>query len=116
MTLTGEPLTGAVATCEPAKEAAVGNKVQVPAINGISLPFGISIGMNSPSTSQIVGLYTGGVRTGCGIFHPTGTCMMRNHQPEVSMFCHVCRYALVDLIDPTRHGTINIDYEGIYPH
>ena len=34
---------------------------------------------------------------------------------EIKKFCPVCRYALVDFIDPTMHGEIDRDYERIYP-
>ena len=30
-------------------------------------------------------------------------------------FCPVCRYIMVDLVDPTKHGVIDRDYAGIYP-
>jgi hypothetical protein len=30
-------------------------------------------------------------------------------------FCHVCRYFLVDRIDPTKHPAIEKDYTKNYP-
>jgi hypothetical protein len=30
-------------------------------------------------------------------------------------FCHVCRYILVDDIDPSRHLFIDPEYDAIYP-
>jgi hypothetical protein len=32
-----------------------------------------------------------------------------------SQFCHVCRYSLVDQIDPYFHGKIDKAYDKIYP-
>jgi hypothetical protein len=40
---------------------------------------------------------------------------MRDQHIDSSTFCPVCRYVLVDLIDPTRHFEIDLDYDDIYP-
>lgn len=66
----------------------------------------------------IIGLYHGGHRYFCGVFHPGGVCLMneqRRHRRGKHRFCHVCRYLLVDRIDPTRHGAIDAAYAGEYP-
>ena len=68
--------------------------------------------------SRIVGLYEGGALHHCGVYHPTGACVMRSGKlasGELIPFCPVCRYVLVDLIDPTQHGVIDADYAKIYP-
>jgi hypothetical protein len=69
--------------------------------------------------SWIVGLYESGRSYDCGVYHPTGVCIMRTLRHRggstVYQFCHVCRYAMVDLIDPTQHGAIDADYEPRYP-
>ncbi len=79
---------------------------------------------------HVVGLYSGGVEFSCGIFHPTGECIMRKETFQISetvdgvirsrerhtyQFCHVCRYSLVDQIDPKQHDPIDRDYNKIYP-
>jgi hypothetical protein len=65
---------------------------------------------------RIVGLFSGGLQYHKGIFHPTGHCIMRIHAvPDVKEFCAVCRYILIDLIDPTKHGANDLEYEKIYP-
>jgi hypothetical protein len=83
-------------------------------------------------SSWIVGLYEGGAGYDCGVYRPTGICIMRvfaylpvrvradgTHVaiPRVrsSEFCPVCRYAMVDLLDPTQHGRIDRDYAPRYP-
>jgi hypothetical protein len=63
---------------------------------------------------RVVGLYEGGARIARGIFHPTGTCMMR-YVADTAEFCAVCRYAMVDLINPFHHFQIDLDYDDIYP-
>jgi hypothetical protein len=30
-------------------------------------------------------------------------------------FCHVCRYIIVDRVDPTKHGELDDIYELQYP-
>jgi hypothetical protein len=65
---------------------------------------------------SIVGLYEGGGRYTNNIFHPAGApCMMRNDHGEGSPFCAVCRYIMVELINPFEHFTIDLDYDDIYP-
>jgi hypothetical protein len=62
-----------------------------------------------------------------GVFRAAGACAM-NHQTELVAdldaglfkvigvrFCHVCRYILVDDIDPSRHLFIDPEYDAIYP-
>jgi hypothetical protein len=63
----------------------------------------------------IVGLYEGGDQSTCGIFHPTGTCMMRRTHSDTAWFCAVCRYVMVDMIDPFYHYRIDQGYTLFYP-
>jgi hypothetical protein len=83
---------------------------QKPIIPGVSLP-----GLCFKHKPRIVGLYSGGDRFACGIFHPSGTCMMRTHHDDDSEFCAVCRYIAVDMIDPYHHQEIDLDFDDIYP-
>jgi hypothetical protein len=66
----------------------------------------------------IIGLYDGGRRNHCGTFHPGGICMMRDEHvnSDHRRFCTVCRYVLVDMIDPTFHGALDKVYAKEYPH
>jgi hypothetical protein len=64
---------------------------------------------------RIVALYEGGRQFVRGIFHPTGACMMRNNHLDSAEFCAVCRYVMVDLINPFHHFQIDLDYEDVYP-
>lgn len=66
------------------------------------------------SAPLIVALYEGGSGNSKGMFHPTGNCMM-NDQNSGARFCHVCKYMLVDAIDPSRHFFIDPEYVAIYP-
>jgi hypothetical protein len=66
----------------------------------------------------IVGLYSGGYSYYCGVLHPTGICLMNQdtkHHRGVHRFCHVCRYLIVDRIDPTKHWKIDKMYKSEYP-
>ena len=72
----------------------------------------------------IHGMYDAGDGVHCGVFHPTGACIMRSLRVPsdsaelpgvVYRFCHVCRYILVDELDPSLHGAIDQDYGLIYP-
>jgi hypothetical protein len=70
--------------------------------------------------AQLVGLWDGGDRYYCGVYHPSGACLMRAllvpGMPLVTyLFCPVCRYFLVDRLDPTKHRVIDHDYAKRYP-
>jgi hypothetical protein len=72
--------------------------------------------------THLVGVYFGGDRYECGVTHPVNGCLMRTSQssPEgtpkgVSAFCPVCRYALVDFIDPEQHWANDRDYDLWFP-
>jgi hypothetical protein len=91
--------------------------------------------------TRIVGLYDGGHAFSCGIYHPQGLCQMRSHyarapqddsgeilfdepegillvptrKAELTDFCPVCKYILVDDIDPSSHGAIDDEYDKQYP-
>jgi hypothetical protein len=64
---------------------------------------------------RVVGLYAGGDKFACGIFHPTGYCKMRRSNTDMTAFCAVCRFVLVDAIDPDKHWWIDGEYDLIYP-
>ncbi|GAB3938519.1 hypothetical protein [Larkinella terrae] len=68
---------------------------------------------------EIIGLYSGGARSHGGIYHPAAQCMMRHHATKNGHveLCAVCRYTLINLIDPTQFGAFTTDYlnRKIYP-
>jgi hypothetical protein len=92
--------------CDPAESK---KDVQDPILTGVSLPICFS---HKP---RIVGLYHGGRRRPCGIFHPAGTCMMHGGEYDSLEFCAVCRYILVELIDPFKHFQTDLKYDEFYP-
>jgi hypothetical protein len=67
--------------------------------------------------NMIVGIWDGGATFHCGIYHPTGFCAMRAEidNDKIIGFCTVCRYVMVDFIDPTKHGKLESDYKKLYP-
>jgi hypothetical protein len=70
--------------------------------------------------SQIVGLYDGGALYFCGVYHPSGVCLMRQQlvpggKGRIYLLCPVCRYVLVDRLDPTKHAVIDKQYAKRYP-
>ncbi len=87
------------------------NAVQAPVFTApVSLPDCFS--NNRP---RIVGLYSGGATYHVGLYHPAGTCMMRDRSVDGREFCAVCRYVLVDIIDPAKHFEIDRNYQTFYP-
>jgi hypothetical protein len=76
---------------------------------------GINTGLCVCCSPGIVGLYQGGHRYTCGVYRPALDCIMARRTSEITTFCHVCRYILVDFIDPVRHAEIDRDYDRVYP-
>jgi len=108
------PLTPKI--CDPQMEAGRGGQSQ-DAEEWLRLIQPAGLTWSRRNVPLIVGLYAGGDQFACGIFHPVGWCMMRNDLEDTDRaqrFCPVCRYVLVDLIDPTQHGAIDADYAEIY--
>ena len=68
-----------------------------------------------PDMPWVVGLYAGGVLYTCGIYHAAGLCMMRRPHDVHAPFCAVCRYIIVDMIDPAYHSDIDDLYDKSYP-
>lgn len=89
----------------------------VPDKNGIQKPVKLDVDLPFcfKHKNRIVGLFTGGKTYSCGVYHPTGSCIMRNSNEDGKEFCAVCRYILVDIIDPSKHFSIDLDYGEIYP-
>jgi hypothetical protein len=85
------------------------NNVQQPIKLDVDLPICFS------HKTRIVGLFTGGKTYHCGVYHPAGSCIMRNSNSNGKEFCAVCRYLLVDIIDPSKHFSLDLDYEEYYP-
>jgi hypothetical protein len=78
-------------------------------------------------SAWIVGLYEEGGMAERDVYRPTGVCLMRQlfvdhlvnpsidtHKGQAQQFCPVCRYVIVDSIDPAQHGFIDRDYEKRY--
>ena len=79
---------------------------------------------NAPSppteSAWITGLWERGHGFDCEVYHPTGACLMNVFtfdavQAKSFQFCWVCRYALVDAIDPTKHGAMDRSIAYRYP-
>jgi hypothetical protein len=88
----------------------------------VNLPTTILRGTKYAPVERIVGLYDGGMIYNCGVFHATGACLMRgglfrNSAGSVVPYtlCHVCRYILVDKLDPRKHAKIDSLYQQFYP-
>jgi len=71
--------------------------------------------------SWVIGLYENGGRHFCGIYRPTGVCIMtatefRDSGKKLSFyeFCLVCRYAIVDAVDPRLHFEVEGDFVKRY--
>jgi hypothetical protein len=68
-----------------------------------------------------IGLYENGGEFTCGIYRPTGICIMHSSEfeatggkIELTDFCLVCRYAIVDAVDPRLHFEVEKDFRQRY--
>ena len=70
-------------------------------------------------SAWIAGLWEKGETFGCDVYHPTGACIMNvySYDGYVSsfQFCWICRYAIVDHVDPTLHYRVDNSYWSRYP-
>jgi hypothetical protein len=88
------------------------------ALHGLQWPLnfgGFIAGWSYRFDARLVGLYEGGAHAAAGTFHPAGMCRMRSGRREFWSFCPVCRYAIVDFVDPSRHGDNDLEYAKQYP-
>jgi hypothetical protein len=67
------------------------------------------------SPADIIGLYEGGAQQRCEVFRPAGRCKMRSGETDTVPFCQVCRYILVDKIDPLKLVVLDKLYDPDYP-
>ena len=77
----------------------------------------------TPRATFVIGVYDNAAGYDYPVYRPTGLCIMSlqhfkdkvTKRVRASEFCHVCRYALVDQIDPSQHGIIERAYHPRYP-
>jgi hypothetical protein len=96
--------------CDPTNTDLADQDVQSPKIPANAVP-------NLPAAVKLpglVGVYFGGSQHACGVIHPTGSCIMRANHNRRSRFCPVCRYVIVDLLDPEQHWQVDRDYDKEY--
>jgi hypothetical protein len=71
-------------------------------------------------SSWTIGLYENANRFNCGIYRPTGVCIMNTGSKVAAStvyqyeYCQICRYAIVDHIDPTRRSGVEQDFRDRY--
>ncbi|MEU4617033.1 hypothetical protein [Streptomyces umbrinus] len=69
------------------------------------------LGFKPPYNSfRLIGLYEGGNHASRGFYRPAGACKMRNQNDKVHdgrQFCHVCKWLLVNFIDPGQHALLD---------
>jgi hypothetical protein len=106
----GGTMTGVA--CDAAAQAALHASTQIPAGKD---PDGKVADTDLP---DVVGVFFGGGLYGCGLVHPTGRCMMRDQDEGLGTvhFCPVCRYILVEEIDPQQHWFIDREYDKKYSY
>src|SRR6185436_6304702 len=85
-------------------------------IPGVTLP--------ADDRPRVIGLYEGGGKINCDVFRPAPVCKMRDHiwprtleasertQRRHFRFCFVCRYTIVNEVNPRRHPDIDLLYPG----
>jgi hypothetical protein len=87
-------------------------RADVPATN---LPAGLSLPKGLATKADIIGIYDGGGGFDCEVFRPAGRCRMRRGLSATTPFCAVCRYFIVDHLDPMAHKVLNDLYEQEFP-
>jgi hypothetical protein len=57
---------------------------------------------------KVVGIYEGAARWTGLVYRPAGMCKMRSS--DEGEFCHVCKYLIVQRVDPSRHAIMDKTY------
>ena len=100
------PLNGVA--CNAAMNAAIRASAEVPAaadpLNRVK----------PQDLVSLVGVYHGGAAFACGVLRPAGQCMMRGTHDMFTVFCPVCRFVLVEQIDPEQHRHVDYEYQKAY--
>jgi hypothetical protein len=104
----GQPMRDCVTDIRNQVPRLIGNEIQTP-----KFPQTFQLSKPIANQDQILGLYEGGRRYHCNIYHPGGNCQMRSSDDATS-YCHVCRYILADILDPSAHGIIDALYDDTY--
>jgi hypothetical protein len=118
ITQLGLPLNRASGTCQALGMPRIG--FPNPREELKNLPKNVSFSWHH----EWVGAFDGGMRNGCGIYHPSRSCAMNHLQVAnpggvrahltLGPFCPVCSYVLADVIDPALHGDIDALYAPFY--
>jgi hypothetical protein len=82
-------------------------------VSPTNLPSPLKLPSKLPSPADIIGLYDGGAGFDCGVFRPAGRCPMRRGYHATTPFCHVCKYLMVDQVDPTQHPALDAFYPEV---
>jgi hypothetical protein len=85
--------------------------------NIIQMPINLPVPLVGGIDPGIIGLYSGGDRYSHGIMHTAGACIMRSFPDPAEgiayrNFCAVCRYLIVDRVNPNKHP----DIDALYRH
>ena len=74
-------------------------------------------GFSVKNQHYVVGVYEGGFNFSCQVYRPSGQCRMRNHRldnhatpPSHPAFCAVCKYHLVNTINPDKLSDLDKEY------
>jgi hypothetical protein len=114
MRITGKPLaTHAPAPCD---EISMREAIAPDGVADFSYP---------RNRGSVIGLYEGAATFNCEAYRSAGSCLMRRTYrwtvvwrnvyigPSIardSPFCFVCKYSLVDIIDPSKHAQLDAQY------
>jgi hypothetical protein len=83
-----------------------------------------NVHLTADARPRLIGLFEGGGRWNCGVFRPAPVCKMRDHMwppPDLGApmllrrhfrLCFVCRYTIVNEVNPRRHPELDALYPG----
>jgi hypothetical protein len=106
------PLNAPAGTQGQACTPAPHGRADVPATN---LPANLKLPPGLATKADIIGIYDGGGGFDCEVFRPGGRCRMRQGLDATTPFCAVCRYVIVDRVDPMVHKALDDVYELQFP-
>ena len=90
------------------------DECQTPNTDPSSAPAITTPSFAKANRQYIVALYEGGMKHNCNVYRPSGQCRMRDDDTLINKmypeFCAVCKYHLVNKIDPEKLGDLDKEY------
>ena len=73
-----------------------------------------NVNIKENNKHKLIGMHEGAATWNCGVVRATAECKMRSETAgnESIAFCHLCKYVIVHLFNPSKHSLLDTIYPG----